>query len=214
MAWSDFSDFVVHFTRPTPPASEYDNQLSILGSLRLEARSAFGIARNDAPLEQPQKTVCFSEVPLHCLGRVAARRSKYGIGFTKSFARSRGALPVWYVEKDSLQHRAIEKLIIRARSSEAPENEPIWGLTPFIDAPGTYPTGTYRFQWEREWRCIGDFPFHESDVAFLIIPQDLHGAARKFFDDARKENTGPAFDCPYIDSSWDQAMIEGAFAIG
>ena len=208
--WSDFSEFVVHFTRPTPPTSEYENQLSILSNLCLEARNAFGIARSNAPATRPQKTVCFSEVPLHCLDRIAKRRSKYGLGFTKMFARSRGASPVWYVEKDSPQHAAIETMKGRALTTDS---DPIWMLTPFIDVPGVYPTGTYRFEWEREWRCLGDFPFTETDVAFLLIPEDLHDGARGFFQDAREQQLGPSFDCPFIDSSWDEVKIKKAFEV-
>jgi len=174
MAWDDFSEFVTHFTKPTPARSEYDNQLGICGSCRLEAQNPFGIARHSAPDTDAQKTVCFSEVPLHQLDRIANRRSRYGIGFTKQFAKSLGTQPIWYVEKDGAQHDAINDLMAKAHRASSPANEPIWQLTPFIDVPGDYPTGTYRFEWEREWRCVGDFKFAEDDVAFLVIPEELH----------------------------------------
>lgn len=38
--------------------------------------------------------------------------------------------------------------------------------------------------------------------AFLIIPENLHGAARSFFDDAERENLGPNYKCPFIDPYW------------
>ncbi len=182
--------------------------MSILWNRKLEARNPFGVARNNAPTGRSQNVACFSEVPLFNLKKIAHRRSEYGIGFTKEFARSRGALPIWYVEKDSQQHKYIEALIARAKSST---DDPIWGLTPFIDIPGDYPTGVYRFEWEREWRCNSDFSFSESDVAFLIIPERLHKQARIFFDEAKRDNSGPAFDCPYIDSSWNEGQILTAF---
>lgn len=214
MSWEDFSEFVTHFTKPTPPRSEYDNQMSICGTCHLSAANPFGIARSLAPNIDTQKTVCFSEVPLHCLDRLAKRRSRYGIGFTKKFAKTKGAQPVWYVGKDSEQRNSIDQLMATARATATPTADPIWKITPFIDVSGTYPTGTYCFEWEREWRCIGDFRFNETDAAFLIIPEELHIAACSFFRDARNENIGPFYGCPYIDSSWNLDKVTEAFTSG
>ena len=213
MAWDDFSDFVTHFTKPTPPRSAYDNSLSILGSCQVNAANPFGIARKSAPVPASQNAVCFSEVPLHCLSRIAKRRSRFGIGFTKEFAKSKGALPVWYVEKDSVQHKTIDGLMSKALSSASPGSDPIWTLTPFIDVPGDYPTGTYRFEWEREWRLVGNLRFELKDPAFLILPEEDHVAACEFFRNARDENIGPYHECPYIDSSWDAEEIAKAIGV-
>jgi hypothetical protein len=38
----------------------------------------------------------------------------------------------------------------------------------------------YRFEWEREWRHVRDLNFTVQDVAFLIIPENLHQNARIF----------------------------------
>lgn len=211
MSYDDFSDFVMHFTKSTPPQSAYRNQLSICGRCRLIAANPFGIAKSTAPTAAPQKTVCFSEVPLHCLDRIAKRRSPYAIGFTKQVAKSKGALPVWYVEKDSAQHDSIQQLMAAALDSATPADAPLWKLTPFIDIPGDYPTGPYRFEWEREWRSVGDFTFTESDVAFLVIPEELHLSACEFFREARDEHRGSFYGCPYIDSSWDSEQVARAF---
>jgi hypothetical protein len=88
-----------------------------------------------------------------------------------------------------------------------PESDPIWKLTPFIDAPGDYPGGPYRFEWEREWRHVGELRFSEQDPAFLIIPEKLHARARRFFEDAVREHYGPGYFCPYIDPGWDRERI-------
>ena len=76
-----------------------------------------------------------------------------------------------------------------------------------IDAPGNYGGRDYQFEWEREWRHIGPFPFEPEDVAFLLIPEELHSAARGFFGNAYYENLGPAYFCPYVDPSWDRERI-------
>ena len=71
-----------------------------------------------------------------------------------------------------------------------------------MDAPGDYSTGNYFFEWEREWRKLGDFKFTEVDVEFLVAPSALHEAARAFFDNAKADNLGPCYDCPFIDPYW------------
>jgi hypothetical protein len=154
MSWNDFSEYITHFTKPVENISDYKNHLSILGGRKMMAKNTFGIARKTAPEPQTQETVCFSEIPLHCLDRLADRRSRYGIGFKKDIALSKGALPIWYVEKDTVQHQSITHLMNRALNSPEPTNDPIWKLTPFIDVPGEYGKSEYRFEWEREWRCI------------------------------------------------------------
>ena len=49
---------------------------------------------------------------------------------------------------------------------------------------------------------LGDFKFAEVDVEFLVVPSALHEAARAFFDNAKADNLGPCYDCPFIDPYW------------
>jgi hypothetical protein len=208
--WRDYSDYVVHFTKSSPKNSEYSNMMSICGSRRLYPANRFGIG-NNAPPSIPQEAVCFSEIPLHELSRLAKRRSRYGIGFSKDFISSKGGCPVWYVPKDSATAEALQALTSEALQNRTSASQRIWELTTFIDFPGDYPTGTYRFEWEREWRVRGSLSFTESDVAFLVIPEELHQAARGFFQDAIAENIGPGYLCPYIDPCWDWETVTSAF---
>ena len=89
---------------------------------------------------------------------------------------------------------------------------PVWNLAPFVDLPGTYGVSTYLFEWEREWRHVGDLPFAETDPAFLIIPETLHDAARAFFASAKLDHVGPSYECPFIDPYWDENKIEAALS--
>lgn len=224
MKWEDFSEHLTHFTKPDPGnvstlwgveydlSSAYDAFISICGSRRVRASNPFGIARRFAPEDCPQNAACLSEIPLHCLDRIVERRSRYGIGFTKEYARKHGALPIWYVEKDSEQYKSINALMKSALASDKPSAHPIWTMTPFIDAPGKYGKAKYRFEWEREWRVHGHFDFDESDVAFLILPEKEHARACGFFHQAREENTGPFYGCPFIDGNWNLKRIEKALA--
>ena len=211
--WRDYSDYLVHFTKPSLESSEYSNMMSICGSGRLRAANPFGIGRH-APASVPQRAVCFSEIPLHELSRLADRRSSYGIGFSKEFVSSRGGCPVWYVAKDSVNADVLQTMMSEALQNRTSASQRIWELTTFIDFPGDYPTGTYRFEWEREWRVRGSLSFRESNVAFLVIPEILHHTARTFFRNAIDENIGPGYLCPYIDPRWDWDRVIAAFKSG
>ena len=92
-------------------------------------------------------------------------------------------------------------------SASGNSDAPIWQLTPMIDAPGQYGGHKYLFDWEREWRHIGQMSFDVEDVAFLMIPEELHQHAKTFFEDAYLENLGPSYFCPYIDPSRDRKRI-------
>jgi hypothetical protein len=203
--WDDMSDYLVHFVKKADSGSEYDTIIKICASRKLIPGNAFGIARSTTTITQ--KSVCFSEIPLYHLERLIARRGAYGIGFTKRLALLKGAAPVWYLERDSRQLLAIKDLMDTAEKSERPADNPIWRLTAFIDAPGDYPNGRYRFEWEREWRVLGTYGFHQTDAAFLLLPEHLHNAARGFFESAQSENTGPAYLCPYIDPHWPKERV-------
>lgn len=70
------------------------------------------------------------------------------------------------------------------------------------------PTGNYFFEWEREWRKVGNYKFEPYEVEFLIIPAKLHEKARTFFDMAEAENLGPSYTCPFIDPYWKLKKIK------
>lgn len=207
--WDDMSDYVVHFTKADGDSSEYDVLMKILGGGCIRAMNPFGIARAWAPDLTSQRAVCFSEVPLHEVGRIAIRRnSKYGIGFTKDFLRNREGGPVWAVENQSSAALALHSL---TESAIPNVEDPIWKLTPFIDFVGKFRNGkVYRFDWEREWRLTGDLLFETTDPAFLFIPEDLHERAREFFVNAARRHTGPSYPCPFLDPTWDKEMIRAA----
>ncbi|MFZ1990721.1 MAG: abortive infection system antitoxin AbiGi family protein, partial [Alphaproteobacteria bacterium] len=168
----------------------------------LRAFNPFGIGRKKAPDLSSQKVCCFSEVPLHFLKRIAANRSPFGVGFRKQFLIDAGGNPILYAYKSSALEGAIQSLMSDATTAKNP-NHPIWTVAPFVDVPGEYNGKPFHFEWEREWRHVGDMKFSLQDVACLIIPEHSHAAAHQFFIDAIKENTGPGYFCPYVDATWD-----------
>ncbi len=199
------SNYVVHLTKGGDGQDDYRAMMGILSSGGLEAKSRFGIGKAKAPIATPQEAVCFSEIPAGQWHRLEERRgTKYGVAFTKEFVLSRGGAPIWYAWKDTEHWQVLQRMM---DSAAGDEDSPIWKLTPMIDAPGDYGFSQYFFDWEREWRHIGTMRFDPEDVAFLLIPEDLHSAARSFFQDALEENLGPAYFCPYVDPSWSKERI-------
>lgn len=205
-AWKDMSKYVVHFAKESKLGSAYDNAIAILYERRIAAMKAFGAGRH---LPHAKRSVCFSEVPLHHLKRLADARGQHGIGFRKEFLVERGGGPILYAYKDTPQAQAINALVHGAAGDPA---APVWNLAPFVDLPGTYGVSTYLFEWEREWRHVGDLPFAETDPAFLIIPETLHDAARCFFASAKLDHVGPSYECPLINPYWSEDKIEMALS--
>ena len=196
------SPFVVHFTKKSAKSSEYDNSISILASRNLQAQNRFGLGKNYG--ESPP-CVCFSEVPLHQLKRLADKRGSYGIVFRKEFIVARDGGPILYAYQDTPHAMAMRALIDDAVGKP---DDPIWRVAPFVDQPGQYGSSSYFFEWEREWRHPGNLQFNEDDPAFLIIPEDLHEAALDFFDNAEREQLGPNYKCPFIDPYWNLEKIK------
>jgi Putative abortive phage resistance protein AbiGi, antitoxin len=218
--------------RPTvdPPASAAENLVSILSNLVIEARTAYGIARQLAErfpaLAATQKTVCFTETPLEhawMMNRPIDGRSiqfdGYGVAFTKTFARQRGANPVWYLDITPGHNwltEPIRELLEQAKADATPPraadpdpeqlaDAPILRLTPFVEQMG--PTRTYRkeFWWEREWRRVGDLAFNLHDIVVVFAPEGEHRAIQEQLEQLEQlettalyRTTMPAF----VDAQW------------
>jgi len=212
--WQDLSEFVVHFTKGSDKDG-YDAIISILWQRILKrGPKPFGAARGQAPADS-QRAVCFSEIPLGFLSRLVERRkSPYGIAFRKRFVLDTGGGPVWYVERGSPPHAALRRLM-GATGSAGPESDAwaVWNLTPYVDVTSDPAAPyTYDFRWEREWRTTTDVAFEVDDVAFLFIPEALHGNAAKFFREAVDENRGPGYFCPFVDPLWPIEKVAAALA--
>lgn len=185
----DQSEYLIHLVGKNNP---YDSFMAILHSGVIEARNPFGFKRN----EHQKKSACFSEIPPVHLQTLVKSRYNHGVAFKKEWLLSKGAQRVWYVEKDSRTNLSLEAL---SKSLNEDQKKDFFNLSPFIDIPGEYGNSIYRFEWEREWRIIGDLQFSPDDVEFLILPGDFHEAARAFFYDAEHDNYGPNYNCPYYD---------------
>jgi hypothetical protein len=237
---SDLSAFVVHFTRDTFPTSAKDNLLSILRSCRLEARTTYGMAKTLADrfpeIAAMQRTVCFTEVPLEhawmmCQpidGR-SIQFNGYGLAFTRTFARRRGANPVWYLDitpgHDWLTG-PVQQLLEDAEATAyrtgaddpfSPDEPditklvaaPILQLTPFIEQMGQ-PGGTRKeFWWEREWRHVGDLGFAPTDLVVVFAPENEHDSLRTSLA------TNPSYRArmpALVDAQWGLERMIGTLA--
>jgi hypothetical protein len=205
--WTDMSNYIVHFTKKGPQKSEVEAMFSIYTQRKLKARSSFGIGRK-APSAVSQKTVCLSEIPAGKWRRIVEQReSSYGMGFSKDFIVGKGGGPIWYAWRGTPHWRALQAQMAVAAKDPA---SPIWRLTPMIDAPGQHGKRRYEFDWEREWRVVGDLNFRTEDVAFLFLPESRHQEAEAFFEGVARENVGPSYNCPFIDPLWTRKQVNQA----
>jgi hypothetical protein len=135
---------------------------------RIEARTPHGIGLGYQNTMGGQMVVCFTEMPIAELSRMASRGRNYGIAFPLEALRGRGAQPVWYVSDPSPQLSASRQLM----SSSTNPADPIWKLTPFTDIArlGSTTSAPHDWRWEREWRVVGDLEFEIEDIAAVIIP--------------------------------------------
>lgn len=124
--------------------------------------------------------------------------------FRKEFIVQSNGGPIMYAYQDTAHAVALRKLVDAAVGKP---DDPVWRVSPFIDQPGQYGNSSYFFEWEREWRHVGDLNFKETDPVFLIIPEQFHEAARGFFDDAERKHLGPNYKCPFIDPYWNLNTI-------
>lgn len=197
---SDLSTVLVHLTRDGDSASR-ERLLRILGSRRIEARTALGMAKEqDAHLQgsaASQRVVCFSETPLEHTwmmteqidGRTMQFGS-YGLVFTKTTARRMGCNPVWYLDItpghdwltgpiNDLVRAAVAAATDRASGqldTAVLAGQSILKVTPFLEQMGPTNTSKKEFWWEREWRHVGDFAFMGSHVVALLAPENDHDA--------------------------------------
>jgi hypothetical protein len=210
--WRDMSEYAVHFTKATDIEDAYDVMLRILWDGRLRpGPNPYGAARRIPQLSDSQRSACFNEIPLDMLDRLVQRReTSYGIGFQQDFLVASGGARVWYLDNEGDVPGSFRALMERKTSAGIDTTDPFWRRTLFVDFPGSYGTTRYEFEWEREWRVPGGVAFAPEDVAFLFVPEELHGPAQSFFEDHRRENTGPSYDCPLIDPVWSIERIQGA----
>ena len=207
--WRDMSEYVVHFTKdPEGTGDGYRTMLSILSQGQLNPGGPFGVAAAHDFLGDSQKSVCMSEIPLDQLRRVVDNRSEYGIAFKQSFLIANGGARVWYINVPSPLAESWRAVVTEQAAQEDPGAH-IWAMTPFVHVASEWFS---QYEWEREWRIPGGMTFAPSDVAFLFVPEALHGAARTFFARAREENLGPSYACPLLDPNWSEASLHEAFA--
>lgn len=232
---TDLSTFIVHFTRDGGTGkTSRGNLLSILKTGKLEARNSYGMAATLAKrvpdVADTQRTVCFTETPLEhawMMCRPIAGRDLrfdgYGLAFTKTFARSRGVNPVWYLDisqrgRDWLT-QPVNRLVDAAVASATDENGVIDGaalaeedvllLTPFIEQMGPTKGSRKEFWWEREWRHVGHLRFEPKHIVVAFAPEDQHASLKARL----RKTTDDDYDfLTFVDVNWGLERIIGALA--
>jgi Putative abortive phage resistance protein AbiGi, antitoxin len=202
--WRDMSDYLVHLT-PTPT-----DWLSILQSCRLSAGGPFGWLSTHRDEPESQKSSCLSEIPMDYLPRLADRHGSYGVVFERKFIENLGGSRVWYLEKGSPASDALFEIVKARHFPVIQEEDPLLDLTPYID----FLNENRSFEWEREWRVVGDLEFVPKDVQYLFMPGEKHSDARRFLDKRYKDGEGPDLShAPMIDPYWSDEEVQAVLGM-
>lgn len=156
----DLSSHLVHLT------DSAESLASILTQGRIEARRSFGLVGQRPEHAPTHKAVCLTETPAKELHRFGERGRRYGVVFKREFILARGGQRVWYLNHGSPAWEAFAHELNRLRAIN--ESLRFFELTPFIDM---WKEETYAFDWEREWRVVGDLRFEWEDVEYLVTPE-------------------------------------------
>lgn len=110
------------------------------------------------------KSVSFTHCDYRELQRhFDARNSEYGICFFHDFLQNNGIRPVVYLHRN---HPDLIKQIV-------------------FNSPHLVEVSTkkYDMSWENEWRIKNNLSFVQSDIAFVIVPQERHSFYVDWFQD-------------------------------
>lgn len=222
---TDLSAFLVHLTREYDGQDAEENLVSMAASLCIEARNAFGLAKEWderlASSERSQRVVCFSETPLEHLWMlcepIQGRQSQlapYGWIFRRDRVRELRGNPVWYLDTtpagagdwltkpfQALIANAVGLSRSRGDIDDAKlARQRIFEITPFLETMGEGKTFRKDFHWEREWRHVGDVRFVPTDIVAVLAPEATHGALRQRFNElAAPWSRTPR---PFLDPQW------------
>ncbi len=187
----DFSDYVAHFTKDSPPfgSKEHPDDKSVKAAKGDSCQRLISILNSKKILATPmpwtnRQAVAFTECPWGSLLDHAKQYSPYGLGFKKAHLFAAGGGPAIYLRP----HLHENQMDFRS------ESKPEWRgfhpelyafVTPFCPpyAPKPYRDkhwnkGPVDYSHEREWRVPHDFTFGWPQVEFVIVPD--YQAVAKF----------------------------------
>ena len=212
----DFSDFVVHFTKSTPPycADMHPEKVRDITSLsalqRLLAILQSGSLRATPMPWTNRSAVCFTECTWPSLLTHARRYSPFGVGFKKEFLFGKGGGPAIYLRQDLWQ---------RQKENAAFDKELFAFITPFAPAYASpeYLKNEWKgrepidYTYERERRVAKDVTFTLADVAFVTVDtyEDMAKAPRALKDSIGRENWVILSNYRKIEQLWPQHRFEG-----
>jgi len=194
----DFSNYVVHFAKSTPPLGFGVNKPTVEGLEEIAELSAYErliamlesrtIRATNMPWSH-RPCVCFTECVWGSLLDHAQAYSCYGVGFHTQVLFREGGAPVFYMRQD----------FYKAQHDAGGFHDDLWPfVTPFVPdyAPEDHVEeyragrGPIDYSHEREWRVPKDMPFEYADVSFVIVDtyQDEARMPKEVKDAIGREN--------------------------
>jgi abortive phage resistance protein AbiGi (putative antitoxin) len=170
----DLSEYLVHFTKGTPPLGPADAQSQEVKAVaEASARSRIEsilvtktIYASHIPWAN-SLAVCLTECPWPSLIGHSENYSPYGIGFSKSHIFAAGGNPVFYIRDDLYKKQRTDPFSWHSHVHTfiTPFTPPYAGKA-HVDSTGH---GIVDYSHEREWRVPHNFTFELSQVKFVIV---------------------------------------------
>lgn len=218
---TDISKFLVHLTRDSNEYSAKENLINILNSQKIEARNYHCLFKKllDKENSDVQKkfcVTCYTETPLDKLKYLTQKienRDKefkpYGIIFLKCGLKDYEECgmkylanyqnPVFYAIGENRPlirtlFKEFEQYVDDYKNGKTNDFNLIGALINIVN-------DKHNFQWEREWRTVGDYEFIIPDIVAVIAPSAEHNEIRDnikyYFADA----------ITFIDVNWNMEQI-------
>lgn len=199
---NDISSFMVHLTRKTGKSRIFNaknNLINILKTSKIEARNHHCffsplLAKESPDIQDKFKVACFTEVPfenIKYLTQISNRQKNfegYGIIFSKDgyeYYEDEEGMQQYAIHPNSVfylygHNKELKKAIrhqydqwlkdIKSNNRDS-EFYRFGALVNIISEE-------HNFQWEREYRTIGDFNFVLNHIMAIIAPEDEHDEIR------------------------------------
>lgn len=161
------SRYLFHFTKNKDERNARKDFYSILDKCRLKAAANKGYF-----VQEREPTVSWTGNHLLTLDRLMERReSRYGFCFNQAKLERKGVRPVIYLS--DIEIRLMKNYLKHPKPGQRQFQVPAQNavLTSADKWCVDIVSADYNFEWEKEWRKLGDFRFDYNDIFFLVAPE-------------------------------------------
>jgi hypothetical protein len=187
----DLSPYLIHFTKEFNGNTAFENLISILREKKIRGTGPQNMysarmrkEQIDASIQDKFRVACFSEVPLELSHHLVnnplhghRKFSEYGLVFKKDTIKKHQGNPVLYVNDENKDLKKFlngeyEHFILNEQNTDSYR---------YLGAISNIVKPRVDYQFEREWRVVGDFSFNLDDIEYIIAPKGKHEDIQNYY---------------------------------